>query len=142
MHAGKFIFVEDLAIKYASPSIKLIINGDMANQSFSSFLLRLNKASYVLKFGFNLNILTPFCFYLGNQNSSCIFLPDSKPCADPKKGRRKIVIGVGFGVSALCLVLIIVGIFWRRGYIKGIIRREKGEYMFISFSNQFISFAT
>ncbi|XP_057417309.1 probable LRR receptor-like serine/threonine-protein kinase RFK1 [Lotus japonicus] len=51
---------------------------------------------------------------------------DSKPCADPKKGRRKIVIGVGFGVSALCLVLIIVGIFWRRGYIKGIIRREKG----------------
>jgi len=55
------------------------------------------------------------------------FFPDSKHCSDQKNGRRKIVVGVGFGVTALCLVLIVVGILWRKGYTKGIIRREKGE---------------
>ncbi|KAL5053717.1 hypothetical protein RYX36_034399 [Vicia faba] len=58
--------------------------------------------------------------------SAFSIVSDSKPCSDQKNaGRRKVVIGVGFGVTALCLVLIVVGIFWRKGYIKEIKRREK-----------------
>lgn len=43
-----------------------------------------------------------------------------------------MVIGVGFGVTALCLILIMIGFSWRKGYIKGIMRREEGKYMFMS----------
>ncbi|KAK7359171.1 hypothetical protein VNO77_01119 [Canavalia gladiata] len=50
----------------------------------------------------------------------------SKPCSDRNSARRKIIIGVGFGVTALCIVFIIVGIFWWKGYIKGIITIKKG----------------
>ncbi|KAH1261626.1 putative LRR receptor-like serine/threonine-protein kinase RFK1 [Glycine soja] len=53
-------------------------------------------------------------------------LPDSKPCSDQKNARHKIIVGVGFGVTALCLVFIIVGIFWWKGYFKRIIRTIKG----------------
>ncbi|XP_061364894.1 probable LRR receptor-like serine/threonine-protein kinase RFK1 [Gastrolobium bilobum] len=58
--------------------------------------------------------------------SAFSIVSDSKPCSDPKAGRHHIVVGVGVGVAALCLFLIIVGICWWKGYIKGIIRREKG----------------
>ncbi|KAJ1426180.1 Serine-threonine/tyrosine-protein kinase, catalytic domain [Sesbania bispinosa] len=58
--------------------------------------------------------------------SAFSIVSDSKPCSDRNSGRHKIVIGVGFGVSALCLVLIIVGIFWRKGCMKGIIRTQRG----------------
>ncbi|KAK7247215.1 hypothetical protein RIF29_42092 [Crotalaria pallida] len=52
---------------------------------------------------------------------------DSKPCSDQKAGKNSKAVGVGLGVAALCLVLIVVGvIFWWKGCFKGTIRREKG----------------
>lgn len=52
---------------------------------------------------------------------------DSKPCSDRINAKHKIITGVGFGVTALCLVFIIVGILWWKGYFKGIIRRIEGN---------------
>ncbi|XP_014630770.1 ATP-binding/protein serine/threonine kinase isoform X2 [Glycine max] len=57
--------------------------------------------------------------------SAFSIVSDSKPCTDQKNVRHKIIVGVGFGVTALCLVIIIVGIFWWKGYFKGIIRKIK-----------------
>ncbi|KAL2343249.1 hypothetical protein Fmac_004534 [Flemingia macrophylla] len=57
--------------------------------------------------------------------SAFSIVSDSKPCSDQKNVRQKIIVGVGFGVTALCLVSIIVGIFWSMGYMKGMIRRIK-----------------
>ncbi|RDX96771.1 putative LRR receptor-like serine/threonine-protein kinase RFK1, partial [Mucuna pruriens] len=59
--------------------------------------------------------------------SAFSIVSDSKPCSDPKNVRHKIIVGAGFGVTALCLVIIIVGIFWWKGYFEGIIRRTKGN---------------
>ncbi|WVZ23945.1 hypothetical protein V8G54_002489 [Vigna mungo] len=50
----------------------------------------------------------------------------SKPCSEQKSARRMIIVGVGFGVTALCLVIIIVGIFLWNGCFKGMIRAVKG----------------
>ncbi|TKY60083.1 LRR receptor serine/threonine-protein kinase RFK1 [Spatholobus suberectus] len=58
--------------------------------------------------------------------SAFSIISDSKSCSDQKNARHKIIVGVGFGVAALCLVFIIVGIIWWMGYFKGIIRRTKG----------------
>ncbi|XP_019461303.1 PREDICTED: probable LRR receptor-like serine/threonine-protein kinase RFK1 isoform X1 [Lupinus angustifolius] len=51
---------------------------------------------------------------------------DSKPCSDRKTGKHSKAVGVGLGVAALFLVLIIVGVFWWKGCFKGIMKREKG----------------
>ncbi|KAK7318862.1 hypothetical protein RJT34_03569 [Clitoria ternatea] len=59
--------------------------------------------------------------------SAFSIVSDSNPCSDQKSTRHKIVLGLGFGITALCLVFIIVGIFWWKGCIKGIIRRKKGH---------------
>ncbi|KAG4999973.1 hypothetical protein JHK87_021045 [Glycine soja] len=40
--------------------------------------------------------------------SAFSIVSDSKPCSDQKNARHKIIVGVGFGVTALCLVFIIV----------------------------------
>ncbi|KAH1236871.1 putative LRR receptor-like serine/threonine-protein kinase RFK1 [Glycine max] len=37
--------------------------------------------------------------------SAFSIVSDSKPCSDQKNARHKIIVGVGFGVTALCLVL-------------------------------------
>ncbi|XP_027191828.1 probable LRR receptor-like serine/threonine-protein kinase RFK1 isoform X3 [Cicer arietinum] len=64
-------------------------------------------------------------FSIVSEELSCFFLPDSKSCSIHNSGRHKMVIGVGFGVTALCLILIMIGFSWRKGYIKGIMRREE-----------------
>ncbi|XP_020235839.1 probable LRR receptor-like serine/threonine-protein kinase RFK1 isoform X2 [Cajanus cajan] len=57
--------------------------------------------------------------------SAFSIVSDSKPCSDKNNVRRKIIVGVGFSVTALCLVSIIVGIFWWKGYFEGMIRKIK-----------------
>ncbi|BAT74824.1 hypothetical protein VIGAN_01258900 [Vigna angularis var. angularis] len=58
--------------------------------------------------------------------SALSIVSHSKPCSEQKSARRMIIVGVGFGVTALCLVIIIVGIFWWNGCFKGMIRAVKG----------------
>ncbi|XP_022632425.1 probable LRR receptor-like serine/threonine-protein kinase RFK1 isoform X2 [Vigna radiata var. radiata] len=58
--------------------------------------------------------------------SALSIVSHSKPCSEQKSARRMIIVGVGFGVTALCLVIIIVGIFWWNGCFKGVIRAVKG----------------
>ncbi|KAK2384387.1 putative leucine-rich repeat receptor serine/threonine-protein kinase [Trifolium repens] len=67
----------------------------------------------------------PISGVYGPLISAFSIVSDSKPCSDQKNGSRNLVIGLGFGVTAVCLVLIVVGIFWRKGYFKGISRKEK-----------------
>ncbi|KAK7369170.1 hypothetical protein VNO80_11205 [Phaseolus coccineus] len=59
--------------------------------------------------------------------SALSIVSHSKPCSEQKSARHTIIVGVGFGITALCLVFIIViGIFWWKNCFKGIIRRIKG----------------
>ncbi|XP_027915412.1 probable LRR receptor-like serine/threonine-protein kinase RFK1 isoform X2 [Vigna unguiculata] len=58
--------------------------------------------------------------------SALSIVSHSKPCSEPKSARRRIIVGVGFGVTALCLAIIIVGILWWNGCFKGMIREVKG----------------
>ncbi|ESW31491.1 hypothetical protein PHAVU_002G242600 [Phaseolus vulgaris] len=59
--------------------------------------------------------------------SALSIVSHSKPCSEHKSARHTIIVGVGFGITALCFVFIIViGIFWWKNCFKGIIRRIKG----------------
>ncbi|KAK7400199.1 hypothetical protein VNO78_11399 [Psophocarpus tetragonolobus] len=69
---------------------------------------------------------TPFSGVYGPLISAFSIVSDSKPCSDQTSTRHKIIVGVGFGLTALCLAIIIVGIFRWKGCFKGIIRKTKG----------------
>ncbi|XP_020975737.1 probable LRR receptor-like serine/threonine-protein kinase RFK1 isoform X4 [Arachis ipaensis] len=68
----------------------------------------------------------PYPAAYGPLISAFSIVSNSKPCSVQKKAVNYIIVGVGFGITALCLVLIIVGILWWKHFFKGIIRTEKG----------------
>ncbi|MED6109959.1 hypothetical protein PIB30_038482 [Stylosanthes scabra] len=58
--------------------------------------------------------------------SAFSIVSNSKPCSDQNKAVNNIIVGIGFGISATGLVLIIVGILWWKGFFRGIIKTGKG----------------
>ncbi|XP_054777749.1 probable LRR receptor-like serine/threonine-protein kinase RFK1 isoform X2 [Prosopis cineraria] len=59
--------------------------------------------------------------------SALSVVSESKRCSDGlKRGNANIIIGVAVGVGAICLILVIVGLFWWRSQFRGNSGSDKG----------------